>query len=306
MPSRSSTAPASVEPPFATTAIGVAPAARSAAMRAARAVDVEAPLRVHRQRDHAVGADAEHLDRALHGVVRVDGGVDPRLDVAQAAPARPGHGALAGGRERGHVGDRAAARDGAGAAGEADELADPAQHLALDRRRRAAVGREVDVEAGRERVGDDADLEARRADEGEVARPRRARSTRRAPAPCRAAPRRPSSAPRAAAGRAGAARRRRAPAARAARGRSSARRRAMISVACWSTSSRGASRRSAGSWSPPYRSSTWPGAPPCASCPGRGRSCCRASSAIAIVWLAFAVTDDLAAQIALDRRSGSC
>ncbi len=280
MPSRSSTAPASVEPPFATTAIGVAPAARSAAMARGQRCDVEAPLRVHRQRDHAVGADAEHLDRALHGVVRVDGGVDPRLDVAQAAPARARHGALAGGRERGHVGDRAAARDRAGPAGEADELADPAQHLALDRRRGAAVGREVDVEGGGERVRDDADLQARRADEGEVARPRG--RDRLVEHPLRVPQRLGGGRRRLGQrrGRAGAARRRRDPAARAARGRSSARRRAMISVACCSTSSRGASRRS--SSGSPRRSSpavvtarSWQrvtaSARRCAALPGEGQ-----------------------------------
>src|SRR6185503_15771903 len=71
-----------------------------------------------------------------------------------------------------HVRDRPAARERAGGSGKADELAHPADGLLLHLRRGAGPQRKVDVEAGREQVAEDADLETRRADEGEEPRPR--------------------------------------------------------------------------------------------------------------------------------------
>ena len=56
--------------------------------------------------------------------------------------------------------------------GEADELRHPADRLILDLGRGRRPHGEVDVEAGGEQIAEHADLEAGRADEREVARPR--------------------------------------------------------------------------------------------------------------------------------------
>jgi hypothetical protein len=85
---------------------------------------------------------------------------------------RAGKGALARGGESRDVRDRPPAREGACRRREADELADPADGLLLDLGRGAGPDREVDVEARREQVADDADLEPGRADEGEEPGPR--------------------------------------------------------------------------------------------------------------------------------------
>ena len=85
-------------------------------------------------------------------------------------PARARDRPLACRRERGHVRHRASAREGPGLRRKADELGDPADGLILDLRRRGRPDGEVRVEARGEEIAEHADLEARRADEGEVAR----------------------------------------------------------------------------------------------------------------------------------------
>ena len=83
--------------------------------------------------------------------------------------ARAGHRPLPGRRERGHVRDRAAAREGSRRGGEADELRHPAHRLVLDLRGRGRPDREVGVEARGEEIAEHADLEPGGGDEGEEA-----------------------------------------------------------------------------------------------------------------------------------------
>ena len=130
------------------------------------------PLRVDRERADTRGADAEELGGARDRVVRlaraVDGESLPGQPVAPAARER----ALPGCREGRHVRDRATARERPGTCREADERGDPVDRLPLDLGRCRGPGGEIRVEAGRERVADDRDLERRRADEREESRTR--------------------------------------------------------------------------------------------------------------------------------------
>ena len=130
-----------------------------------------APL-VDRERAHLVRADPEQLGGADDRVVHLRGAVEGEAGAREALVARAGERTLPRGRQRGQVRGRAAARERARLAREADELARPADGLHLDLGGGARPDGEVDVVAGGERVGDHPDLEPRRADEGEVARPR--------------------------------------------------------------------------------------------------------------------------------------
>ncbi len=118
----------------------------------------------------AVGPESEHLGRAHDRVVRLRRAVDRRRRPEDAAGARAGQHAFARGCQRREVRQHASARTGAAGAREADELAHPAQRLALDVARRLGADREVDVVAGGEQVADHADLQSRAADEAEPAR----------------------------------------------------------------------------------------------------------------------------------------
>ena len=120
----------------------------------------------------AVGSEPEHLGRAHDRVVRLLRAVDRRRRPEDAAGARAGQHAFARGCQRREVRQHASARTGAAGAREADELAHPAQRLALDVARRLGADREVDVVARGEQVADHADLESRAADEAEPARTR--------------------------------------------------------------------------------------------------------------------------------------
>ena len=115
------------------------------------------PKQLHGPRDRVV-----HLGRAVHG--------EPASRQAFGPGARER--LLPGGRERGHVADRPAARERADRGREPDELAHPAHGLVLDLRGRARVDRQVDVVRVGQQVGDGADLQPRRADEREVPRTR--------------------------------------------------------------------------------------------------------------------------------------
>ena len=120
---------------------------------------VEAVAVIEWHEAKAGGAEAEDLDGALHGVMGLLRGVHRETQAGQPRRPRPGGGSFAGRGQRGEVRDGAAAREGAASRREADELADPADRLALDLGGGRRVAREVDVEARRERIGEDPDLE---------------------------------------------------------------------------------------------------------------------------------------------------
>ena len=127
---------------------------------------------VDREPANVVRPDPEQLGRADDGVVHLLGAVDRERAAGDAGLARAGKRAFAGCGERGEVRNRPATRERARLRRIADELARPAHRLQLDLRGGAGPDGEVGVVAGGERIGDHADLEARRADESEVARPR--------------------------------------------------------------------------------------------------------------------------------------
>ena len=167
-----SIAPVSVVPAVATTATGVTPAAgrcrsrrrrRPAAAGGGRRGRARAP-----GRPPIPSSSTARVDRVVRLLRAVDGARWSRPCRWRGAGQRP----LARGRQRGQVADGAAAGEGAAAGGEADQLPHPAHRLVLDLAGGAGVDRHVGVEAGRQRVADDADLEPRGADEREVARPR--------------------------------------------------------------------------------------------------------------------------------------
>ena len=166
-----STAPVSVVPAVAMTATGAMPAARSASIASATASGTS-------RRSSSSGSARTSRRRARAARRRERRSSAPRSS-SRRAPRRPpmpsrrepGKRPLARGGERRDVRDRPAARERPGRGREADELADPADGLILDLRRGARPDREVDVEARREQVAEDADLEPRRADEREEARP---------------------------------------------------------------------------------------------------------------------------------------
>ena len=81
-------------------------------------------------------------------------------------------GALARRRERRQVGEHAAARERPPGGRVADQVADPAQRLPLHQVGGGGAGRQVDVVRAGQRVSQDAQFEARRADVAEEARPR--------------------------------------------------------------------------------------------------------------------------------------
>ena len=126
---------------------------------------------VDRKRSHPVGADPEQLGRADDRVVRLLRAVERGVRARHPLAARTRKSPLPRRRQRGHVRDRPAAGEGAGRRRVADELAHPAHRLVLDLRGRAGPHREIDVEARRQEVAEDADLETRRAHEREEARP---------------------------------------------------------------------------------------------------------------------------------------
>ena len=108
--SSGSTAPVLVVPALETTANGVRPAARSAAMAARSARDRQPIPGVAGQGAHAVGHDAGELGRLEHAVMRLVGGVEHAApDVgAEMALARAQHGVE--GRHRPAGGEQTARR----------------------------------------------------------------------------------------------------------------------------------------------------------------------------------------------------
>ena len=203
----------------------------------------EAPVLVDRQRADVLGADPEDLGGALDRVVRLLGAVERRRRAAEPVPARARDRALPGRGERGHVRDRAAAREGARGGREADELGHPADGLVLDLRRGGGPDGEVRVEARGEQVADDADLEARTRRRTRSTAAGSGRSTRREPGARPRAPRAPPSATPAGPPRAALGGGRRSAARSAGRGRSCASPATTISAARSRACSRGTSRR---------------------------------------------------------------
>ena len=126
-----STAPVSVVPALATTAIGATPAARSASIASAQASTCMRRLRVDRDAAHAVAPDAEQLGRALDRLVHVGGGIERAGTARQPGVARAGQRALARRGQRRHVRDRAAARERPGRDRVAEGLAEPLERLPL-------------------------------------------------------------------------------------------------------------------------------------------------------------------------------
>jgi hypothetical protein len=116
---------------------------------------------IHRDEPQALRAQPEQLDRALDGVVDLLGGVDDRPCFPDAGQARAGKRTLPGGGQGGQVADSTPAGEGAAGPRIPDELADPAKRLAFDLCGRDRVAGEIDVEARRQRIGENADLEAR-------------------------------------------------------------------------------------------------------------------------------------------------
>ena len=239
-------------PAVATTATGTTPARRSASIAAAQAPRIHAAVGVDAGSTRTLrAADPEHLGGAVDRVVRLGRAVE-----GEPAAGEPRRGATPGtARSRAAVSAvrleivPPAAISAVRSGGEADEVADPADGLALERRRGAGADRDVDVVRGHQRVAEHADLEARAADPGEEARPRLGQRDvehrgggveRRAPASAglagqRLAQQRDGGARSAAAGR-------------RARRRTSARSRGSAAAACSSTASRSASRQRARGW----------------------------------------------------------
>ena len=125
---------------------------------------------IHRQEAQALRAQPEQLDRSLDRVVDLLGGVDGRPCSPDAGQARAGKRTLPGRGQGGQVAHGPPLVKAPPAPRIPDELADPAKRLAFDFGGRSRVAGEIDVEARRQRIGENADLEARRADEREVAR----------------------------------------------------------------------------------------------------------------------------------------
>jgi hypothetical protein len=130
------------------------------------------PVPVDRERPDPARADPEQLGGPDHGVVHLGRAVEREPCPGKAVVAGPRQGTFACGREGGEVRDRPSARERPGLPGEAHQLAGPADGLHLDLGSGAGPDREVDVVAGGESVGDHPDLQARGADEREVARAR--------------------------------------------------------------------------------------------------------------------------------------
>jgi hypothetical protein len=117
-----------------------------------------------------VPADAEHLGGAAHGVVRLGRAVQREPPARGPLVAHARQRPLARGGQRGQVRERAAGRhQPVGVGAEADEVTDPADGLALQRRRGAGTQRDVDVVGGHQRVPEHADLQPGAADPREEA-----------------------------------------------------------------------------------------------------------------------------------------
>ena len=160
MASRSSTEPVLMVPADATTASGSTPADRSAAIVAARRVDVHGPVVAHRDLAQRGLPEAQQLDRLAVAAVHLGGGVD-------AEPAAVRHPVGAQGRaDPGAAGDGEADEVGLGGAGDeepagghrvAGGLRAPPDDLLLDEDRGVVGAAHVGVDDAREEVGEVAD-----------------------------------------------------------------------------------------------------------------------------------------------------
>ena len=116
-----------------------------------------APVFVDRYGAQVVRPDAEQLDRAHDGVVRIRGAVGHGARRRTRPPAAR-HSSLACRGESGDVGDGATGGEGPACEWKADELRGPAQRLRLDESGRTGVQREVGVVGVRQQVSQRTDL----------------------------------------------------------------------------------------------------------------------------------------------------
>ncbi len=132
----------------------------------------QAPAIVEGQLADRVTSQADHLDRAHDGLMRLLRAVDGPSAAPDPSHPAARQGPLAGSQQRGEVGHHAAAGEHALAERVADELSHPPHRLALEEVDGPARGGRVDVVGRGQRRAENPGLQAGRADVGDVQRPR--------------------------------------------------------------------------------------------------------------------------------------